>query len=471
MSRYNRDPYERNNSPYNRLQDDGYRTPPPSRNDYYRNPSSPAASGGYRYKDNYNNQSSGYSNNYNQGYDNYNQGYDNYNNQGSNYNQGYDNYNNQGSNYNQGYSNNGYANTGISKPPPAATKPLNAGKTPKNEKVRSALFNPEVRRQLEKNQKKYTPYFIYAATGIQIFIMLLAFILNFKNTGKPITDMHENLFIGPSPGVLISLGARYIPCMKDTEFNGQCPYGIKGTVLATSVPIKESGKVGKDGSDQGKVATLLKSPYYCSEKDVCGFGGVKNQYFRFITAIFVHSGLFHIGFNLVFQIRTGLSLERDFGTWRIAIIYMASGIFGFMFQAKSLGNVPTVGCSGSLYGLLACILLDLIQNWKLVIHPVKDLIKLMGIIILSFGIGFLPYFDNFAHIGGFIMGFLTGLIFLPTIIFSKSDGRIKKALQIGAIFVTIFLFIWVSRDFITDEDGCEWCKNLNCAPFIDKCKA
>eukprot|EP00833_Pecoramyces_ruminatium_P007781 jgi/Orpsp1_1/1181813/evm.model.c7180000078730.1 len=258
--------------------------------------------------------------------------------------------------------------------------------------------------------------------------------------------------------------------MINTEFDGQCPYGIKGTVLATSIPIKESGKVDAAGRQQN-VATLLKSPYYCDESDVCGFGGIKNQWFRFITAIFIHSGLLHIAFNLIFQIRTGLSLERDFGTWRIAVIYMASGIFGFIFQAKSLGNVPTVGCSGSLYGLLAVILLDLIQNWKLVINPIKDLIKLLGIIILSFGIGFLPYFDNFAHIGGFIMGFLTGLIFLPTIIFSENDGRIKKGLQIGAIFVSIFLIFWAVKDFYSEENNCEWCSYLNCAPFIDKCKA
>jgi len=197
-----RDPYERNNAPYSRLPDNNYRSPPP-RNDYYRNPSTSAATGGSYY-----NQSSGYSNNYNQG-SRYNQG-SSYN-QGSNYNQ--DSSYNQGSSYKQGYSNN-YGNNdydnvvsnyavggGLTKPQPAATKPLNPGQGTRNGKVRSALFNPEVRRQLEKNSKKYKPYFIYAVTGIQVLVLLISYILNFKNTGSPITDIHENFFLGPAPGV------------------------------------------------------------------------------------------------------------------------------------------------------------------------------------------------------------------------------------------------------------------------------
>ncbi|KAL6631934.1 rhomboid-domain-containing protein [Neocallimastix sp. 'constans'] len=402
-----RDQYERSRPQYNKLRDNSYRSQH-THNDYYRSPTSSSARGG-----GYRNQDKGYS---------------------------------------------------------TGTKPLSAGQTPKSEKVRSVFLNPKVRQQLEDNSKKYTPYFIYFVTGIQVIVLLVSYILNYKNTSSVIADLHENFFIGPDTGTLITMGARYIPCMKDSEFSGECPYGIRGTVSPTTIPVKESGKVDENGKDQGKIGTLLKGAYYCSQNDICGFGGMKNQWFRFITAIFVHSGIAHIAFNLIFQIRTGLSLERDFGTWRIAIIYMASGIFGFIFEAKSLGNIPTVGCSGALYGLLACILLDLIQNWKLVVHPIRDLIKLIVIIILSFSIGFLPYFDNFAHIGGFIMGFLTGLIFLPSIAFSENGGRIKKILQFVAIVVSVFLFFWEIKSFYNNEDGCEWCKNLNCAPFIDKCK-
>lgn len=70
---------------------------------------------------------------------------------------------------------------------------------------------------------------------------------------------------------------------------------------------------------------------------------------------------------------------------------------------------------------MACLLLDLIQSWRLIIEPWKELIKMLILIIFSLGIGLIPYIDNFAHIGGFITGLLTGLIFMPTIIFSKKD--------------------------------------------------
>lgn len=36
----------------------------------------------------------------------------------------------------------------------------------------------------------------------------------------------------------------------------------------------------------------------------------------------------------------------------------------------------------------------------------KELFKLVGIILLAFAIGLMPYIDNFAHVGGFVFGFV-----------------------------------------------------------------
>jgi hypothetical protein len=41
------------------------------------------------------------------------------------------------------------------------------------------------------------------------------------------------------------------------------------------------------------------------------------------------------------------------------------------------------------------------------------LITLLFIIVINLAIGMLPHVDNFAHIGGFLTGFLLGFIFLP----------------------------------------------------------
>ena len=167
------------------------------------------------YDKDYNN---GYSSNYNKDYNNgyasnydkdYKNGYasNNY----KDYNNGYSN--NYNKDYNKGYNDDygnyddvvaSYANgstQGIVNPSLAGTKPLSAGQTPKSEKVRSVFLNPKVRQQLEDNSKKYTPYFIYFVTGIQVIVLLVSYILNYKNTSSVIADVHENFFIGPDTGV------------------------------------------------------------------------------------------------------------------------------------------------------------------------------------------------------------------------------------------------------------------------------
>jgi membrane associated rhomboid family serine protease len=55
---------------------------------------------------------------------------------------------------------------------------------------------------------------------------------------------------------------------------------------------------------------------------------------RFIVPMFMHGGLTHIVFNLLFQMTTGFDLERTFGWWRVALIYLISGTFGFIFGAS-----------------------------------------------------------------------------------------------------------------------------------------
>jgi len=353
------------------------------------------------------------------------------------------------------YPNQSNSHNGIKRPEPAAEKyqkETDMNKRKKDSKIPSVLYDPEVRKQLEQ-LKEHKPYFMYIMTFLQIFFLILTFYKSYTVTHRFIEPISDNPMIGPSSGALITMGARFLPCMKNTEFVNitamQCPPGIKG-----------------------KVNVL--NPKICALADYCSFGmkygEVPNQWYRFIIPLVLHGGIAHIFFNLTFQVRTGVQMEKDFGTWRILIIYLASGIFGFAFEATSMPTSPSVGCSGALYGLMACLFIDLIQSWKLIIKPWSELFKMLVVILFSLGIGLLPYIDNYAHFGGFIMGILTGLIFLPSIIFSKRDLRIKRIMMIISIFLSVGLFVWVFRQFYVSASQCKWCKYLNCLPIGDWCE-
>ncbi|ORX52964.1 rhomboid-domain-containing protein [Piromyces finnis] len=354
------------------------------------------------------------------------------------------------------------SNASIRRPEPAREKKekeTDPNNRKRKEKIPSALYDPEVRKQLEQ-MKQHKPYFMYIITVIQIFMMVMSIYKYYTATGQFLAPINENIMIGPDSGPLIQYGARFLPCMKPTNTTFmECPKSIRGTATAQSI----SERIGQ------RVEEPLNGKKYCSLKDVCAFGmkedEVPNQWFRFIVPIFLHAGIFHLVFNLTFQIRTGIQMEKDFGTWRIMVIYMASGIFGFVFGANYSGISSSVGCSGSLYGLLACLLLDLIQSWRLIVEPWKELFNMLIIIVFSLGIGLVPFIDNFAHVGGFITGILTGLIFMPSIIFSKRDLKIKRILMIASVFISIFMFIWAFKQFYGSNSDCKWCHYVNCLPI------
>jgi membrane associated rhomboid family serine protease len=73
----------------------------------------------------------------------------------------------------------------------------------------------------------------------------------------------------------------------------------------------------------------------CTIEGICGFGGFKgkepNQWFRFITPIFLHAGLIHLGLNMFAQWVLSGQVEKEMGSGGFFILYFAAGIFGNVF--------------------------------------------------------------------------------------------------------------------------------------------
>jgi membrane associated rhomboid family serine protease len=158
--------------------------------------------------------------------------------------------------------------------------------------------------------------------------------------------------------------------------------------------------------------------------ELCGFDGVPNphpngslddkpepnQWFRFIIPMFLHSGFIHIGFNLLVQMTMGADMERTIGWWRYLLVYLSSGIWGFVLGGNYAGQgEASTGCSGALFGILALFVLDLLYTWNERQNPWVELIIMVLGIAISFVLGLLPGLDNFSHLGGFTMGLALGL--------------------------------------------------------------
>ncbi|KAG9294029.1 hypothetical protein G9A89_019367 [Geosiphon pyriformis] len=313
-------------------------------------------------------------------------------------------------------------------------------------KLPKALSDPKVIRQLQR-RRAWRPWFTWIVSIIQIIVLILEFVNNNKNTGSLIMTNPFNPMIGPSAETLILMGARFTPCMRE----------IPGT--NTSFACQNSTEHSN-----------------CTLEEYCGLNGfhrkIPDQWYRFIVPIFLHGGLVHIGFNLLFQLQTGTQVERDIGFHRYSLIYMASGIFGFIFGGNFAPDaLPSTGASGSLFGIIGILLLDLIQNWKLIINPCWELTKMLLMIGVSFLLGLLPGLDNFSHIGGFVMGLITGLVLMPTINFSKLHKRATWFFRIAALPIAILLFVLLIKNFYSGNptEKCPWCKYLSCLPVNGWC--
>jgi len=201
---------------------------------------------------------------------------------------------------------------------------------------------------------------------------------------------------------------------------------------------------------------------------------LSGEWWRFFTPIVLHVGLGHILMNMLTQLRVGLTLEKSYGAHRIFPIYLLCGVMGNLMSAIMLPTTLQVGASGSLFGFTGVLLADLLQNWSLIQNPVRNLASLVFSSIVSLVIGLiLPGVDNFAHIGGLIMGILTGFIFLPSLNPGKTgkQGRLKTVVVCSII--TIALFICMFTVFYRQIDAREWCfgcQYITCLKALSWCQ-
>lgn len=136
------------------------------------------------------------------------------------------------------------------------------------------------------------------------------------------------------------------------------------------------------------------------------------EYYRFITAIFIHIGITHILFNAYALYVFGPQIEMLMGTWKYLLFFLLTGIGGNIVTFFFSFNSVSAGASGSLFGLLGAFLY-LIHRRPHIITPQgrKGILRLVGINLLMTII--VPSISVSAHVGGLVMGYLLSYIFKP----------------------------------------------------------
>src|SRR5207244_4722395 len=84
------------------------------------------------------------------------------------------------------------------------------------------------------------------------------------------------------------------------------------------------------------------------------FPWAHGEWWTLLTAIYLHGGVLHILFNVLWIRQLGPAVEEMYGPARFFVIFTISGVAGFVVS-DVIGVSFTVGASGSIFGLLGAI--------------------------------------------------------------------------------------------------------------------
>ena len=139
----------------------------------------------------------------------------------------------------------------------------------------------------------------------------------------------------------------------------------------------------------------------------------QGQYWRLVTAMFLHADIVHIFGNMYMLLMLGRALSPQYSKGRMLLIYMLSGVAGCALSAAFSGY-RSLGASGAIRGLGGALLCEILLSKDRSRYRHTSTYVYLGVMILFnlfYGL-FVSGIDNYGHFGGFIAGFLLELLFM-----------------------------------------------------------
>jgi membrane associated rhomboid family serine protease len=173
-------------------------------------------------------------------------------------------------------------------------------------------------------------------------------------------------------------------------------------------------------------------------------GLAMHQYYRLLTAGFLHGSLLHIGVNMFSLFSVGVPLERVLGRLRFAVVYFLSlfgaSLFVLLFSAA---DVAALGASGAVFGVFGAI----VVLTKKLGYDIKYAI---GVLVVNVVINVI-YSSALSwqgHLGGLLTGALAGVVMG----WAPGQGAVRRRNQwigIGGLAVVILLSLVLALSRLT----------------------
>ncbi|WP_203802948.1 rhomboid family intramembrane serine protease [Actinoplanes couchii] len=169
-------------------------------------------------------------------------------------------------------------------------------------------------------------------------------------------------------------------------------------------------------------------------------GVATGEWYRLVTAMFLHYGILHLLLNMMLVAQLGRYLESQLGPLRFAALYMLAGIGGnvtaYVVQAP---NQPSAGASTATFGLIIAVI---VINRKLM----RDSSSMTSMLILNLIFTFtIPNISIAGHLGGLLVGGAGAAVMAYA---NQPKRSTKQAIGCSVILLLIVVAAMLRTSFI-----------------------
>jgi len=170
------------------------------------------------------------------------------------------------------------------------------------------------------------------------------------------------------------------------------------------------------------------------------------QWWRLVTAGFLHGGLVHILMNSWILWDLGATVEEFYGTKRYVVIYFLSTVFGFLASTWWSSSL-SIGASAGLFGFIGAMIALGMKSQTTMGAAMKAHYTQWA--IWGLVMGFLPMFraDNAAHLGGLAAGFVVSYLAGTPKLFDNWQEKLWTVLAVICLLLTLLSFALMLSQF------------------------
>lgn len=197
---------------------------------------------------------------------------------------------------------------------------------------------------------------------------------------------------------------------------------------------------------------------------------VEGEWWRWISSSVILSGFLHLVINFAFEVPVALFVERAYGFWGTAVVYIVTAVTGAELSLVMNPLNPICNASSGIFGLWGVLLVDvLVHRHHHMSRRLVAIASALAAVVTAIIFGLLPFVDYFGPLAALVAGVLLS----PSVVYL--DGPVVRVsvillLSLGTLFLLMFLGFVAVYAGLTVPAFCPSCRYLACLPVSTWCE-